>query len=75
VPTEGFENPPDAASSYRIHACDPAGSTAYYRASVRDGVGGVAYGTQMPNALTHVPDDAGLAVFAAWIDEGCDAGP
>jgi hypothetical protein len=71
--TKGFSIS-DAAPTYRIHACDLAESASYYRASVRDGVNGVSF-SQMPNVLTHVPDDAGLAQLAAWIDEGCDGGP
>ncbi len=70
VPTSGFELF-DGSTTYRIVPCDPASSAAYYRADVRDGVDGVSFGTQMPNVLTHEVDVADLAVFAAWIDEGC----
>jgi hypothetical protein len=68
-------NFPDASTTYRILACDPADSATYYRASVRDREGGAPLGTQMPTVLTHAVDDAGLAALAAWIDEGCDGGP
>jgi hypothetical protein len=73
VTTSGW-NLPDASTTYRIVACDPAHSATYYRASVRDGVGGVPSGTQMPTVLTHAVDVADLVSLAAWIDEGCDAG-
>jgi hypothetical protein len=72
--TQSFELG-DASKTFRIRACDPPASAAYARCAVRDGVDGVPFGTQMPSVLTHMVDDAGLATFAAWIDEGCDAGP
>jgi hypothetical protein len=74
VLTKSFELG-DASTTFRIRACDPGASAAYVRSAERDGVGGVPFGTQMPSVLSHVVDDAGLATFAAWIDEGCDAGP
>ncbi len=66
---------PGVTSSYRFHACDVASSAAYYRASVRNFVNGVPNTSQMPPIDTHVVDTADLAAVAAWIDEGCDAGP
>jgi hypothetical protein len=65
---------PDAAVSYRLHACDLASSCVYYRAGHRDGVDGTPPGSQMPPIDTHVVDVVDLAKVAAWIDEGCDAG-
>jgi hypothetical protein len=66
---------PDAGTTYRLHACDVASSAAYYRAAHRDGLNGTPPQTQMPPIDTHAIDDAGLAVLAAWINEGCDGGP
>ncbi len=71
--TVGFPIP-DAAVSYRIHACDLASSAVYYRAGHRDGVDGTPSGTQMPPIDTHVVDAVDLAKVAAWIEEGCDGG-
>jgi hypothetical protein len=71
--TSGFFIP-DAATTYRLHACDPSTSCAYYRASRRDGMPGVTGGTQMPPLDTHVVDTTGIAELTAWIEEGCDAG-
>lgn len=74
VPTNAFQIP-DAAATYRFHACDVASSASYYRADNRDGVNGIPQHTQMPPLVTHVVDDADMATLAAWIDEGCgDAG-
>ncbi len=61
--------------SMRIAACSVPTSAAYYRASHRDGVDGTPDETQMPPFDTHKIDDAGLEKFAAWINQGCDAGP
>ena len=66
---------PDAAVSYRLHACDTASSCVYFRAGHRDGIDGTPSGTQMPPVDTHVVDTVDLASVAAWINEGCDAGP
>jgi hypothetical protein len=71
-PTSGWQL--DGSTTYRILPCNPPSSAAYYRADVRDGVGGVTFGTQMPTVWTHEVDVADLAVFASWIDEGCDGG-
>jgi hypothetical protein len=49
--------------------CDPASSAAYYRMSLRDGVGGTPHGTQMPPEVTHQVDTAGLAAIAAWLND------
>jgi hypothetical protein len=65
---------PNAPTTYRFHACDLSESAGYYRPSVRDGINGVVFGSQMPPIDTHVVDDAGLAILAAWINEGCDGG-
>jgi hypothetical protein len=65
---------PDAAATYRIEACKPGQSAAYYQASVRDDPDAGVIGAQMPPIDTHAVDPAGLAEFAAWINEGCDAG-
>jgi hypothetical protein len=65
---------PNATTTYRFHACDLSESAGYYRPSVRDGIDGVVFGSQMPPIDTHVVDDAGLAILAAWINEGCDGG-
>jgi hypothetical protein len=65
---------PDAAVSYRLHACSIATSAAYYRADQRDGVNGAIVGTQMPPIDSHRVDDAGIRLLAAWIDEACDGG-
>lgn len=65
---------PGQATTYRFHACDLSESAGYYRPSVRDFINGVPGGSQMPPIDTHVVDDAGLAILAAWIDEGCDGG-
>ncbi len=62
----------------RIAKCDTANSCVFVRMSQRDGIGGVASGTQMPPIDTHMVDvDGGLPIVAAWINEGCppdDAG-
>jgi hypothetical protein len=65
---------PGTAVTYRLHACSPGTSAAYYRAAHRDHVDGAPEGTQMPPIDTHRVDDAGLSLLAAWIDEACDAG-
>jgi hypothetical protein len=66
---------PDAGTTYRFHACDVPSSAAYYRADRRTGVNGTPQGVQMPPYVSHVVDDADMAMLAAWIDEGCgDAG-
>jgi hypothetical protein len=67
-------NIPGQTTSDRFAACNLSQSAAYYRASVRDGINGVVFGSQMPPIDTHVADDAGLAILAAWINEGCDGG-
>jgi hypothetical protein len=80
--TTGWNKPalkftiPDAATSDVLHACSLATSAAYYRAAHRDGVDGdpADAGIQMPPFDTHRIDVAGLALLAAWINEGCDAG-
>jgi len=80
--TTGWNKPalkftiPDAATSDVLHACSLATSAAYYRAAHRDGVDGdpAEAGIQMPTFDTHRVDIAGLALLAAWINEGCDAG-
>ncbi len=78
--TTGWNQPsatyqiPNATTTYRFHACDLSESAGYYRPSVRDGINGVVFGSQMPPIDTHVVDDAGLAILAAWINEGCDGG-
>jgi hypothetical protein len=78
--TTGWDQPthsyflPDAAVTYRIHACDLATSCTYYRSSLRDGVNGTGVNVQMPPLDTHQVDETGIAAIAAWIDEGCDAG-
>jgi hypothetical protein len=73
VPTETYSIP-DAGATYRLHACSLATSAAYYRASLRDGVNGTPSETQMPPIASHLVDEAGIALLAAWIDEACDAG-
>ncbi|HEY8038922.1 MAG TPA: hypothetical protein VIF15_03980 [Polyangiaceae bacterium] len=70
--TQGFTIP-DAAVTYRLHACDVSSSCAYYRASRRTGPGTWS-GVQMPPFDSHRVDEAGVAAVAAWLDEGCDAG-
>ncbi len=78
--TTGWNQPtgayqiPLAPTTYRFHACDVGESAGYYRPSVRDDQNGVGSGNQMPPIDTHMVDDAGLAILAAWINEGCDAG-
>jgi hypothetical protein len=68
--TQGFSIP-DAATTYRFHACDLAESAAYYRDSHRDDMMGTPPSTQMPPIDSHIIDDAGVASVAAWIMEGC----
>jgi hypothetical protein len=64
---------PDASSPNIIQPCSPGTSAAYYYADHRDGVDGYT-GLQMPIIDTHVVDEAGVEEFAAWINDGCDAG-
>jgi hypothetical protein len=71
--TTGFPIPGQAVT-YRFEACNVAASAAYYRPDHRNGVNGTPNGTQMPPIDTHKVDDAGVALVAAWINEGCDAG-
>jgi hypothetical protein len=72
-PTHTFQIP-DAAVSYRIHACDGPSSCVYYRAARREGTDGTPSQVQMPPIDSHKIDVDGVAEIAAWIDEGCDAG-
>ena len=67
--TAVFHQVPD-----RLAACSTASSCVFDRMSHRDGVDGAPIGTQMPPIDTHVVDQAGVALVAAWINEGCDAG-
>ncbi len=54
--------------------CAADKSAAYYRMSVRDGTGGVPFGSQMPPVITHQTDRAGLAALAAWLNgPACDS--
>ncbi len=71
----GWNIPGVGTKSKYIAACSVPTSSAYYRAAHRDGVDGTPNLTQMPPFDTHKIDDAGLETFAAWINEGCDAGP
>ena len=71
--TQGFQIP-DAATTYRLSACDTTSSCAYYRADHRNGFAGTPPGTQMPPLATHLVDTADMAALKAWIDEGCDGG-
>ncbi len=48
--------------------CAADKSAAYYRMSVRDGTGGVPFGSQMPPIVTHQPDPSGLAALTAWLN-------
>jgi hypothetical protein len=65
---------PSVPTTYLLEACNVGASAAYYRASVRDGINGITFGNQMPPIDTHVVDNAGLAILAAWLNEGCDGG-
>jgi hypothetical protein len=69
IPTRGYHAVPD-----RIAQCNPQSSCVYFRLSQRDGFGDAGPGTQMPPIDTHQVDPAGVAIVAAWINEGCDAG-
>jgi len=71
--TQGFQIP-TATTTFRLHACDLGSSCAYYRPDHRDDLDGTPFGTQMPPLDTHKIDDAAMALVAAWINEGCDAG-
>jgi hypothetical protein len=70
VATKGFH-----VVSERIAQCSTDNSCVYYRMSHRDGEEDAAAGTQMPPIDTHKVDPTGEALLAAWINEGCDAGP
>jgi hypothetical protein len=59
---------PGVADSKEFAPCDVASSTAYYRMSVRDGVGNTLYKTQMPPIASHQVDQDALAVVAAWLN-------
>jgi hypothetical protein len=73
VATTGYDIP-DAAATYRFHACDVGESATYYRANHRDGVDGTTYGTQMPPIDSHKVDEAGVAELGAFINDNCDGG-
>ncbi len=75
--TDAWTTGMNASSSYGIPGvaqpkvfapCEPGSSTAYYRMSVRDGIAGTPYKTQMPPTVTHQPDQTGLATLAAWLN-------
>lgn len=66
VPTKNFALVPT-----RIASCSTASSAVYYRMSHRDPANDASVKTQMPPIDTHVADDQGLAIVAAWINEGC----
>jgi hypothetical protein len=59
---------PGVADAKVFAACDPGSSTAYYRMSVRDGVGNTLFKTQMPPIATHQVDQAALTAIAGWLN-------
>ncbi len=69
-PTRFFEEPGQLAT-LRFAPYDAGASCAYYRPSHRDGLDGTAGGTQMPPVDTHKVDEAGVALIAQWIGQGC----
>jgi hypothetical protein len=76
-PTIGFHVPGESTTD-RLQACDAPQSCVYYRMDHRDTWSDAGYDltvppTQMPQIDTHLVDPNGLALVAAWINEGCDA--
>jgi len=75
VPTTGFHA--DGVID-RLTACDAPQSCVYIRMGHRDPFSDAGYDIlnppiQMPPIDTHIVDPTGMAVVAAWINEGCDA--
>ncbi len=59
---------PGVANPKVLAPCDAASSTAYYRMSVRDGVGNSLVKAQMPPIASRQLDQAALATVAAWLN-------
>ena len=68
--TRFFEIPGDT-TTLRLAPGDAGASCTYYRMSHRDGLDGADAGTQMPPLDSHKIDDAGVALIAQWIGQGC----
>jgi hypothetical protein len=69
-PTRFFVEP-GQTTTLRFAPYDAGASCAYYRPSLRDGVNGTTSGYQMPPIATHKVDEAGVALIAQWIGQGC----
>jgi hypothetical protein len=69
-PTKFFQIPGDT-TTLRLAPFDAGASCTYYRMSHRDGLDGADAGTQMPPLDSHKIDDAGVALIAQWIGQGC----